>query len=252
MLTEDFYIPNIELPDGVKVLFTTRDGGVSDPPYSALNLSYRVGDDEEAVSENRLRLAQHLPQPPKWLCQSHGNRAVWAQDISQSDAEVADAVITDQIGVPCAIQTADCLPIILFSETGSYIAAVHAGWRGLVAGIIANTVHSLRAKTNAPLHGYIGPHISPTHFIIKRDAYQQLYRPQWATSFNAIRPDGDSGNNEARWQVDLCQIATHQLEQLGVTVTPTDAPCTHAHPTRFFSARRTQPTGRQSCLIYKT
>ena len=141
----DFWIqPDWPAPANVQALITTRHGGVSTGPYAGLNLGARTDDDAAAVAENRTRLNAHLPQPPRWLAQVHGNTVVDAdvlQDMPQADASVAR-----QSGTVCAILIADCLPILLTDRTGSCVAAAHAGWRGLAGGVIACAIGPCRLR----------------------------------------------------------------------------------------------------------
>ncbi len=244
-MLNDFIIPDIELPQGIHLLFTTRLGGVSDSPFHSLNLSNRIDDDISAVEENRLRLSQQLPQAPQWLYQAHGDRVLCAQDIKQSDTEVADAVYTAQSNVVCAIQTADCLPIMLFSQDGKCVAAVHAGWRGLVAGVIQNTVKAMSQIIESPLYAYIGPHIHAKNYEIKVDVYKQLnISDDINTAFVA-------NTHRQSWQVDLSKIATYHLNNCHVNVVGISQYCTYENNRLFYSVRRNSITGRQAGLIYR-
>lgn len=244
-MMDDFIIPKIELPAGVKVLMTTRIGGVSDSPYHSFNLSLRVGDDEGAVQENRIRLASQLPAPPCWLYQSHGSRVVCAEQLTQNDVEVADAVYSNQPDGVCAIQTADCLPIVLFSEAGECIAMAHAGWRGLVSGVIQTVTEKMRENTSAPLYAYIGPHIHADNYEIKEEVYKQLHISQELDSAFLANTNTES------WQVNLSIIAAFHLKQCHTKLLGVSPDCTYKNPRLFYSARRESITGRQACLIYK-
>lgn len=242
MLSDSFYLPVSPLPVGVHILFTTRIGGVSDPPYHSLNVSLAVGDDVEAVDENRLRVMSHLPAVPRWLRQVHGNHVVAAEDI-ESDKTVADAAYTTRTGVICAIQCADCLPVMLYHADGSGVAAVHAGWRGLAAGIIEKTAAVMRAANPSPLLASLGPCISAAHYIVGDEVRQALRR-------NAGDDDAFQSVDNGKWRTDLSQLAAWRLQDSGITEVESIDLCTYTMHNSFFSARRNGTTGRQSALIY--
>jgi copper oxidase (laccase) domain-containing protein len=132
-------------PSGVVALQTTRAGGVSLPPYDSFNLGSHVGDTSEAVTANRARLADHLPSSPTWLSQVHGIAAV-DHDQSAPKEQTADACFTGQANRVCAVMTADCLPVLIAREDGQQVGIAHAGWRGLCAGVIENTLTQMLAR----------------------------------------------------------------------------------------------------------
>ena len=143
-------------PAHVRAGWTTRQGGVSAAPYHSLNLGLHVGDDPRAVQENRARLRRLLPAEPVWLNQVHGVELHHAQGPTAAPV-TADGSWTDQPSVVCAVMTADCLPVLLCDRAGTRVAAVHAGWRGLAAGVIESTVAELRRQapmiTGVDTHG---------------------------------------------------------------------------------------------------
>src|SRR5258706_1798 len=143
MLTppDDWIVPDWPAPAHVRALITTRHGGNSAGPYTSLNMSLLVGDDPSSVEANRRFLRQFLPDEPKWLNQVHGTRVVNAETVSRPLA--ADASIARNPGCVSVVLVADCLPILISDRAGNRVAAVHAGWRGLVAGVIENTVRAL-------------------------------------------------------------------------------------------------------------
>ena len=236
---------DISLPPNVRMYFTKRDGGVSDPPFSSLNMSVYVGDDLAAVYENRMRLADVLPTEPMWLRQAHGNRVLLA-DTVQRDVDVADAAHTTTPDVVCAIQTADCLPVLFFHEDGRGVGAAHAGWRGLVAGVIEKTAAAMQAQNTSPLYACIGPGISAPHYLVGAEVYQQLCSsPADAEAFTA------HPHEQEKWYADLAQLAKHRLLVAGVRQVHTVELCTYARKDLFFSARRDNgQTGRQVGVIY--
>jgi YfiH family protein len=139
---EDWIAPAWPVPPHVRALVTTRAGGVSRAPYDTFNLGFSTRDDPSAVTENRRRLRALLPQDPRWLKQVHGARVINADSV-ESRPE-ADASVARERGTVCAILIADCLPVLFSDREGTIVAAAHAGWRGLAAGVVDNTVAALK------------------------------------------------------------------------------------------------------------
>ena len=165
-MTLAWFEPDWPAPHGVRALSTLRgdvQSGASKPPYGCFNLGDHVGDDPAAVAENRRRLKVEagLPSEPYWLSQVHGIRV--ADLDSPAAAGPADAAIARGSGKECTILTADCLPILFASGSGDTVAAAHAGWRGLVAGVIEATVHAMGSPPGNVL-AWLGPAIGPKHF----------------------------------------------------------------------------------------
>ena len=164
----DWFEPDWPAPPRVRALVTTRSGGVSGGPYASLNLGTRVGDNADAVRENRARLSAVLPSEPKWLEQVHGTDVVQAE---RAEAEPrADAVFTGSRDVVCAVQIADCLPVLLCNRAGTSVAAAHAGWRGLSAGVLERAVATLPAAPE-DIIAWLGPAIGPQKFEVGRDVF---------------------------------------------------------------------------------
>ncbi|MGH8863388.1 MAG: polyphenol oxidase family protein, partial [Burkholderiales bacterium] len=153
----DWIVPDWPAPANVRTLITTRSGGVSTGPFASMNLGQRNDDDMQSVRTNRASLRDLLPAEPKWLLQVHGARVVDADRLHHQPVE-ADAAVARNPGSVCTVMVADCLPVLLTDRTGSGVAAAHAGWRGLAAGVLENTV---RAMATAPdqLLAYLGPAI---------------------------------------------------------------------------------------------
>ena len=238
----DILIPETPLPTNIKAFFTTRTGGVSLPPYQTLNLSYRVGDSDDAVSENRQRLLSHLPDEPMWIKQAHGKHALHADAVIR-DSTIADATFTSTPNVVCVVQTADCLPILLYDTSGTAVAAVHAGWRGIAANIINHTIAAMQQQGR--LVAIIGPCISGEKYIVGEDAKNALC--QQHNDNKAFKKTTTLG----KWRTDLSLIAVNRLHAAGVSDVFICGQCTYANKTRFFSARRdTTQTGRQAGIIY--
>jgi len=240
----NFIEPDWPAPPQVRALGTTRHGGVSSGAFSALNLGSHVGDDPAAVAENRRRLllGAALPAMPRWLNQVHGHSLV---DAAASAAGVAaDGTFTDQPGVVCAVLTADCLPLLLCASDGSRVAAVHAGWRGLAAGIIAAAVKRLRAGARIELLAWLGPAISAPVYEVDEPVRTALLGadPAAADSFSPGRP--------GHWQLDLAGEARRQLAAAGCRQVYGGSLCTLSAADRFYSHRRDGRCGRQATLIW--
>jgi YfiH family protein len=238
----DWIVPDWPAPPRVKALVTTRAGGVSAGPYATFNVGFSTGDDPAAVDTNRSRLRALLPGEPRWLRQMHGARVLEAAEIDgrpEADASVACAP-----GIVCAIQIADCLPVLFTDRSGSVVAAAHAGWRGLAAGVIENTVAAMGGKGAAEIIAYIGPGIGPRAFEVGDDV-RDAYISRDARAAAAFQPH-DTG----KWLADLPSLARGALERCGVTEIYGGTLCTYADPRRFYSYRRDQVTGRMAALIW--
>ncbi len=241
-------VPEIVLPAGVHVLTTLRHGlGESAAPFDQLNLGLRCGDDVAVAQRNRDALAQalKLPSAPKWLNQVHGIE-VRRFDSASSDGyeePVADAAVTVVRGVVLSVLTADCLPVALFSSEGNEVAVAHAGWRGLVAGVLENTVASMQTRPG-DLIAWMGPAAGPCIYEIGtevRDAFLAADEMA-AESFRATRP--------GHWKVDLYGLARKRLHRAGVRTVHGGDRCTISEPESFFSHRRDARTGRMATLVW--
>lgn len=236
--------PEWPAPPGVRAISTWRSGGVSTAPFASLNLGGHVGDRPEAVAENRRRLctAARVPAEPAWLSQQHGT-GVLDLDAPGDPRRLADASFTRRPGRVCAILTADCLPVLLAADSGSAVAAAHAGWRGLAAGVIEATVQALAVPPRSLL-AWIGPGIGRAHFEIGPEVREELLNgdPQ---SGHAFKP-----NSGGRYLADLTLLARRRLERLGIEHIYEAGECTYASPERYFSHRRDGSTGRQATLIW--
>ncbi len=242
----EFIVPDWPAPANVRALVTTRHGGVSAGPYASLNLGDHVGDDPAAVAENRRLLRARLPAEPVWLKQVHGKQCCDAAACSNAKGNPppeADAAFSRTPGVVCAVLTADCLPILLCDTAGTVVAAAHAGWRGLAAGVIEATVAAMGVP-GEDLLAWLGPAIGPRHFEVGgevRDVFS-AHDPQAARAFVA-RPDG-------KWLCDIYLLARQRLADLGVCrITSADF-CTVRDTQQFFSYRRDGATGRMASLIW--
>lgn len=244
--------------DRIRSLCTTRQSGVSAGPFASFNLGTHVGDDLQLVQLNRQKLREQLPADPVWLNQVHGthvhviNKELNPRYRSSDPVVTADASVTNQVGVVLAVLTADCLPVLFAAQDGSVIGAAHAGWRGLQAGVLDQTVIAMRRLApNAIIECHFGPAIGPSRFEVGadvRDAFidtdtktQAAFIPQSKTTFAQA--------NQPKWLADICQLAALRLAKLEIICLDDHSPCTVSEPHRWFSFRRDGKTGRMaSCL----
>lgn len=235
--------PDWPAPESIRACSTTRNGGVSLPPYDALNLGNHVGDDAEKVRINRQILSDKagLPSMPHWLEQVHGTRAIRI-DSMQQPAVCGDAVYTDQKGKVCAVMTADCLPVLFCSAAGDEVAAAHAGWRGLCAGVLEETLSCFRARPSQ-IMAWLGPAIGPEKFEVGPEVREAFIQHD-AMAISAFRANGD------KFLADIYQLARLRLRAGGVTQVFGGELCTVSDPRRFFSYRRDGVTGRMASLVW--
>jgi YfiH family protein len=255
-------LPDWPAPPRVRSLITSRDGGVSRAPYASLNLGAHVGDDPFAVAENRRRLAGHLPASPCWLEQVHGTTLVDAAGLAAAEVPVADGAFVRAPGVVCAVMTADCLPVLLCDQSGSVVAALHAGWRGLQAGILERAVEALGVP-GVRLLAYLGPAIGPQAFEVGdevRRAFVDAHQ-EAAAAFLPVQQDWPAQNvaaaggpatqqPEPKWLADIYLLARKSLRRAGVDAIYGGGACTLREAERFFSYRRDRVTGRMAALIW--
>jgi hypothetical protein len=239
----DWIVPDWPAPAGVKALITTRAGGVSQGPYASFNLGLRTGDDPQAVAANRERLNALLPQPPRWLRQVHGAGFVEADALAH--APEADAAIARRPGTVCAVLVADCIPVLLADGTGAAVAIAHAGWRGLAAGVVENTVRGMACDPGG-LIAYLGPGIGAGAFEVGNDV-RDAFLARDAAAEAAFTPHA-----AGKWLADLFLLARQRLRRAGVGAIHGGELCTYSDARRFFSYRRSRTTGRMAALIWRT
>ncbi|MDE2235562.1 MAG: peptidoglycan editing factor PgeF [Gammaproteobacteria bacterium] len=239
----DWIIPDWPAPARVRAVSTTRNAGVSSGVYASLNLGAHVGDAAESVAENRRRLrdALKLPREPRWLRQIHGNRVIKIDDM-QIEQE-CDAAYTSDAGQICTIMAADCLPVLLCNRKGTVVAAAHAGWRGMAAGVLEATLAAMAVPTESVL-AWLGPAIGPDAYEVGEEVRSALTRgqPQADQAFESIR--------DGKWLCDLYLLAGQRLRQAGVPHVYGGGFCTHTERARFFSYRRDGECGRMGTLIW--
>jgi YfiH family protein len=227
----------------VRALVTMRGGGVSLPPWDSLNLADHVGDDSAAVAENRrrLRVQLALPDEPVWLQQVHGCSVVDADEGAAGCR--ADAAVAAQPGRVCGVLTADCLPVVFCDRAATVVGVAHAGWRGLAAGVLEQTVARL-GRPARELLAWLGPAISPQAFEVGDEVRSAFvtHDPQAAACF-LPSPRG-------RWLADLYGLARLRMQQAGVAAIHGGGLCTFSDAARFYSYRRDGVTGRLASLVW--
>jgi polyphenol oxidase len=247
-----WFEPDWPAPKGVRALSSLRGdlngGGASQAPYAWFNVGAHVGDDPAAVAENRrlLRRRAELPAEPSWLAQVHGV-AVADLDAAGTGAGPpvpADAAVTRRLGSVCAILTADCLPILFATDTGDAVAAAHAGWRGLAAGVVGATVRALAVPPER-LIAWLGPAISRQHFEVGAEVREEFLRA------DAGADAAFEAKAAGKFLADLEMLARRQLQALGVSRIYGGGECTYARTDRYFSHRRDGLTGRQATLVWR-
>ena len=235
--------PDWPAPPTVHALTSTREIGFSVDPYSSLNLAQHVGDNSESVAENRSLLARQLalPEEPCWLAQMHGTELL-NLDKNAFDKK-ADGSFTQKINKICAVLTADCLPVLICSRAGDRVAALHAGWRGLAAGIVGKGIQAMGVEASELLV-WLGPAIGPKKFEVGSEVYNAFVdkNPDTKTAFDPTR--------EGHWLADLYKLARIQLRELGVDQVYGGKHCVFSDEDRFFSYRRDGVTGRMASLIW--
>lgn len=238
--------PAWEAPAQVHAYVSTRGAPLAAGAYGAFNTADHVGDSPEHVRACRDALGQHFrfPHAPIWLDQVHGTDVVVA--LPETPRQPADAVTTRCVGLPITIHTADCLPVFICNRQGTQVAIAHAGWRGLEAGVIENTVRTF-ADTPGDLLVWLGPAIGPAHFEVGnevREAFlRHLSEHELAFKPSPFQPDGK------HWLCDIYLLARQRLAQMGVKQVTGGGFCT-VDDERFFSYRRDKVTGRMLSVMW--
>ncbi|MDP2004648.1 MAG: peptidoglycan editing factor PgeF [Rubrivivax sp.] len=246
--------PAWAMPPGVGAAMSLREGGVSDGAYTSLNLGVAVDDDAEAVVENRARFAAALGARPVWLRQVHGTMVLrLTAEAGDAADRPADAAWTDISGLACTVQVADCLPVLFALRDGRAVAAAHAGWRGLAAGVLEATVDALCSGAGAApgdIQAWLGPCIGPAQFEVGADVLQAFGQhpdgPDAQLFVRRARPDG-----ELRWLANLQRLAQGRLAAAGVLAVHATPACTVEDGSAFFSFRRDGVTGRMAAAIWR-
>ena len=245
--------PQWQAAPQVGALMSTRVGGVSQAPWDSLNLGIGVGDEPAAVAENRRRFAARIGAQPLWLQQVHGQRVVRANlALAQAGPPQADAAWTDEPGVACVVQVADCLPVLLAAPEGRAVAAAHAGWRGLAGGVVEAALSALcQAAGCAPqdVAVWLGPCIGPRQFEVGADVLQAFGQtPPHADPLRFVARAVVDGT--PRWLANLPQLARDRLQMAGVRHISGGGWCTVEDRASFFSYRRDGVTGRLAAAVW--
>lgn len=225
---------------GIKHGFFTRQGGVSQGDFATLNVGREVGDPDECVQENRRRISQTLGFDEKKLIiirQRHTPNVMVVDRPFEGDLPEADALITTTPNLFIGVLTADCVPVLLATAKGDMVAAVHAGWRGAVGGVLENTLEKMKALGAKEIQAALGPCIWQDNYEISQEFYDNLRN---APSF--FKP----GNRPNHWQFDLPGYVTHRLQQTGIEHISPSLANTYTDPARFFSCRRKTILGERA------
>jgi len=233
-------------PGNVHACTTLRAGGVSSGDYGEYNLAAHVDDDLQAVKKNRLQLVRDLklPAEPVWLEQVHSNKVIIADKNTEPQTTIqADASVTGEKGVVCAVLTADCLPVFFCNQSGTEVAVAHAGWRGLHAGIINNTVEAMNSSVDE-IQVSLGPAIGPEVFEVGEEVFHAFVDKSRNNQSAFV------ATSKNHYLCDIYQLARLELQSLGVANIAGGDYCTYSDAQRFYSYRRQEKTGRMASLIW--
>ena len=246
-------VPDWQLPISprVRALHTTRTQGFSQAPFDdgkgggGLNLATHVGDAPDAVLRNRAVLQNYLPSAPIWLNQVHGAQVFDATQFSNgAQAPDADASFTNVAKLVCCVMTADCLPVLLCDAAGQCVAAAHAGWRGLAAGVLQNTIQAMRERGAQEIYAWLGPAIGPKAFEVGAEVRQVFVDKLGLAADAAFIAVGD------KYLADIYQLARLALAQVGVVQVAGGEECSFNQPEQYYSYRRQARTGRMAAMIW--
>ena len=241
-MNEDFIIPKWPAPENIRAIQTTRNGGISSEKFSSLNFSNNVGDIKEHVEENYKKLLNFLPSEPFWLNQIHSDKS---EELPSKKNLNCDASYTYTKKIVCAVRTADCLPIFLTNVDGSFVALIHAGWKGLLDGVIEKTIDKIYSSSEIIV--WLGPCITQESFEVGTDIYDSFRNKDSNTkkAFKLLKN---------RYYLDLAVAAKLKLNYLNIKNISgagiTDNFCTFRDQKKFFSYRRDGQTGRMASLIW--
>jgi YfiH family protein len=239
----DWIVPDWTAPARVGSLVTTRRGGLSVGVFASLNLGEHVGDDPAAVAANRELVRRRIGVRPVWLRQVHGAQVIDAAGSAGPHPPEADAAFSRQTGIACAVMTADCLPVLLCDTGGTVAAAAHAGWRGLLAGVLEATVAAMQVP-GRDLLAWLGPAIGPHAFEVGGEV-RAAFVAAAPDAAEAFRPSGSG-----KWLADIYLLARQRLARQGITRVFGGGFCTVSETERFYSHRRDGQTGRMASLIW--
>ncbi|MGL4768360.1 MAG: peptidoglycan editing factor PgeF [Formosimonas sp.] len=246
-------VPDWAAPSHVHAFMTTRTGGVSVGAYgpAGLNPASHVGDNPQHVQHNRALMAQHVPSAPLWLEQTHSVK-VWLQTANEYDHAApppeADAVVLSCAGQVGVVMTADCLPVLFASGDGQIIGAAHAGWRGLVDGVLEQTLSVMAAQGAdvTQIHAWLGAAIGPARFEVGGEVLAEFAAKTAADVAPFFVPHANG-----KYWADIYGLARQRLNACGVTRITGGTHCTVSEAERFYSYRRDKVTGRMATLIWR-
>ena len=246
-----FIQPQWPRPDNVAALITTRAGpGNSLAPFDHFNLATHVGDAEPRVRDHRNQLAAKLGAELHWLRQTHSCH-IANLDQQPDLAQAFDGSYTGMPRIACAVMTADCLPVLLCDQPGRQVMALHAGWRGLAAGILSQGL-SLFASP-AQVSVYLGPAISVAHFEVGSDVKQAFLAAEKNRRYaGRVSQAFQKSKQPGKYFANLYQLARMELEGAGVASVYGGEFCTYRQSEQFYSYRRDGKTGRFASLIWLT
>lgn len=246
-MNPDWLRPVWPAPAGVQAVFTTRLGGGSQGSYAWMNVAEHVGDDPQKVQANRANLQAALGVPTVFLDQRHGTDVLQLDPLTPN-GKPADASLTQQRQLACTVMVADCLPMLLTTERGQAVAAVHLGWRGLARGLVQEAVQALSVLDDAPVVAWLGPCIGPRAFQVGPEV-RTAFLQQDAADGRHFLPDGGD-----RYLADLAALTRSRLLACGVhSVSGNDSSptwCTWANASRYFSFRRDGVCGRMAASVW--
>ena len=233
--------PNYLLPGNVECVFSTRIGGYSKGAYDSFNLGSHVDDAAGQVARNRQKLVEdlQLPAVPLWLNQIHSAKVINSQ--AWIEGVEADALWTQQAGHVCAVLTADCLPVVFVAANGDRVGVAHAGWRGLAAGILENTLLAMQLDPGDTIACF-GPAIGPSCFEVQADV---------VAAFDGLDNPAFTAKSATHWDADIFLLAEQRLRRAGVSRFAKTNWCTYSDQQQFFSYRRDGQTGRMASLVWK-
>ncbi|HET8877075.1 MAG TPA: peptidoglycan editing factor PgeF [Casimicrobiaceae bacterium] len=245
----DWIVPQWSASTRVHAFATTRNGGTSTGACASLDLGSASlasvkPDAAAAIVANRRRTQAFLPAPPVWLEQVHGAAVVSIGAVPPASPPRADAAVTRATRVVLAVRIADCMPLLFAARDGSVIAVAHAGWRGLAAGILENTVDAMDSDP-AGIVAWLGPAIGPAAFEVGADVRDAFVRGDAAARHAFV--DASPG----KWLADLEALTRMRLARAGVRSIDGGGMCTMSDPSRFFSFRRDGPTGRMAAFVWR-
>ncbi len=248
-----FINPQWPVPSSIHSLLSPRTGGVSKHPFDSLNLGDHVGDQTEDVLANRAIFAKALPSKPLWLKQTHSSVVSTPETRKAKSDDVidADASVTNIANEVLVIMTADCLPALFTNSKGTVVGAAHAGWRGLCAGVLENTVTEMlrlsKESSASDLLVWLGPAIGPGSFEVGEDVVEAFRDSELPLSEKAFQP---IAGKPGKFLADIYRLAIGRLQACGVTSIFGGKYCTVRDGEQFFSYRRDGQTGRFASAIW--